>query len=183
MILFYEPAGSHGCFSNFSVHPFTLEGKQWSTSEHYFQAMKFWPHRMDLVEQVRSAPRPAKAAELGRMKINPLRADWEGAPIPEMWKRIPYERPVYVRDGVPRDLRQEPVFARTKDVVMFEAVYTKFTQNTEIKQILLSTGNEQLVENALHDPYWGWGASRNGQNKLGRILMMVRGYLTVHLGA
>jgi N-glycosidase YbiA len=183
MIQFYDPADNYGCFSNFSKHPLTLEGKQWATSEHYFQAMKFWPHRPDLIEAARKAPSPGKVAELGRQRTNPLRADWESHPVPEMWTRVPYTQPVFVRDGVPRDIRQEPIFARTKDIVMFEAVYAKFTQNTELKQILLSTGQEQLVENAIHDPYWGWGASRKGQNKLGRILMMVRGYLKVHPGA
>lgn len=145
--------------------------------------MKFWPARPDLVEQVRLAPKPHAAAEMGRSRVNPMRADWETIPVPEMWSRIPYTQAVYVRDGVSRDRRQEPVFARTKDIVMFEAVYAKFTQNTELKHHLLSTGGEQLVENAIHDPYWGWGASRNGENKLGRILMMVRGYLAVHPGA
>ena len=40
-IRFYSTTGAHGCFSNFSRHPFELGGKRWPTSEHYFQAQKF----------------------------------------------------------------------------------------------------------------------------------------------
>jgi predicted NAD-dependent protein-ADP-ribosyltransferase YbiA (DUF1768 family) len=178
MIQFYDPRQPYGYFSNFSRHALTLDGKSWPTSEHYFQAMKYWPHRLDLVEQVRLAERPSKAAELGRSRIYPMREDWERPPSPEMWARIPYTQPVDVQDGVVRDRPLEPIFARTKDIVMFEAVHAKFAQDADLTSLLLSTGGEQLVENALHDPYWGWGSSRNGENKLGRILMLVRTRLT-----
>jgi ribA/ribD-fused uncharacterized protein len=52
-----------------------LDGATWPTSEHYFQAQKFagTPH----VEDVRIARTPKQAAELGRDRQRPLRADWE----------------------------------------------------------------------------------------------------------
>jgi GTP cyclohydrolase II len=40
-ILFYEKYDEYGGFSNFSNHMFSLEGKAWRTSEHYYQAQKF----------------------------------------------------------------------------------------------------------------------------------------------
>lgn len=39
-ILFYTTGEKYGAFSNFSRHGFTLGGKYWKTSEHYFQAQK-----------------------------------------------------------------------------------------------------------------------------------------------
>jgi ribA/ribD-fused uncharacterized protein len=65
----------YGCFSNFSRHGFELDGLYWPTSEHYFQAQKFagTPH----LEDVRRAPTAKMAAELGRDRSRPLRADWE----------------------------------------------------------------------------------------------------------
>lgn len=65
----------YGCFSNFSRHRFELDGKWWSTSEHYFQAQKFagTPH----LERVRQAPSAKAAAALGRDRSLPLRADWD----------------------------------------------------------------------------------------------------------
>jgi GTP cyclohydrolase II len=40
-IFFYEKYDEYGGFSNFSNHMFSLEGKSWRTSEHYYQAQKF----------------------------------------------------------------------------------------------------------------------------------------------
>ena len=74
-IRFYRVGDAYGCFSNFSPHPIVLEGLEWPTSEHYFQAQKFagTPH----VEDVRAADSPMRAAEIGRERERPLRADWE----------------------------------------------------------------------------------------------------------
>ena len=62
-------------FSNFSAHGFTLDGKWWPTSEHYFQAQKFsdTPHE----EEIRRARTPREAANGGRERARPLRADWD----------------------------------------------------------------------------------------------------------
>lgn len=57
---------------------------------------------------------------------------------------------------------------------MFEICLAKFQQNAELRQEILSTGSRVLIEDAIHDPYWGWGASHVGENKLGRVLMAVR---------
>jgi ribA/ribD-fused uncharacterized protein len=75
VINFYSTTDEYGCFSNFSRHPVFLKGKRWRTSEHYFQAQKFagTPHE----EEVRLAKTPMQAANLGRSRKKPLRADWE----------------------------------------------------------------------------------------------------------
>ena len=52
----------YGCFSNFSRHPFELDGYTWPTSEHYFQAQKFAGTAH--VGEVRRAPSPSAAAAL-----------------------------------------------------------------------------------------------------------------------
>jgi N-glycosidase YbiA len=74
-MLFYRQNDPYGEFSNFSAHPFTLEGKVWPTSEHYFQAQKF--AGTEHAETVRNARTPSIAAKLGRSRSLPLRADWE----------------------------------------------------------------------------------------------------------
>ena len=74
-IYFYKAENPYGCFSNFSPHPVCLKGKTWPTSEHYFQSQKF--AGTPLEEKVRLAATPGKAAEIGRTRTNPLRADWE----------------------------------------------------------------------------------------------------------
>jgi len=137
-VYFYSTRGKYGCFSNFSRHSFELDGKQWPTSEHYFQAQKFagTPHE----EEVHAAPSPKEAANRGRDRSRPLRTDWEEA----------------------------------KDDVMHRAVRAKFEQNADIQEVLLGTGDREIVEDTTHDYYWGCGTDGTGKNMLGKILMEVR---------
>ena len=61
-----------------------------------------------------------------------------------------------------------------KDDIMLDVVRCKFTQNNQLKQMLLSTGDQELIEgNHWGDTYWGMYEG-HGQNKLGKILMQVR---------
>ena len=71
-----------------------------------------------------------------------------------------------------RQLRSDWEIVKT--TVMREAVLKKFLTHLEIKEILLATGNETLVENSPNDYFWGCGAEETGQNHLGKILMSVR---------
>jgi N-glycosidase YbiA len=61
-----------------------------------------------------------------------------------------------------------------KDSIMRAAVLAKFTQHTELRDLLLSTGNAKIVEHTENDDYWGDGGDGRGKNMLGRILMQVR---------
>ena len=44
----------------------------------------------------------------------------------------------------------------TPDMI-FEAIYSKFSQNESLKSFLLSTGRNTLVEANQNDKYWGCG--------------------------
>jgi ribA/ribD-fused uncharacterized protein len=57
---------------------------------------------------------------------------------------------------------------------MYRGVLRKFTIHSDIRQILLRTGDSLLVENSPIDYYWGCGADGSGKNRLGHILMEVR---------
>lgn len=71
-ILFYQANRPYGWLSNFSPHGFHLDGHDWTTVEHYFQAQKFEdPLRK---EEIRLAPTPALAKRLGRRAG--IRDDW-----------------------------------------------------------------------------------------------------------
>ncbi len=61
-----------------------------------------------------------------------------------------------------------------KDDVMRRAVRRKFETHADIRAVLLATGDEEIIENAPRDSYWGCGASGRGRNMLGRILMETR---------
>jgi N-glycosidase YbiA len=64
-----------------------------------------------------------------------------------------------------------------KDDVMRKAVLKKFETHEDIKEILLSTDSEELVEKTTGDYYWGCGTNGTGKNMLGKILMETRDIL------
>lgn len=75
IIRFYAVASTYGEFSNFAPYPIKLKGKQWPTSEHYFQAQKFAGTSQE--DKIRKATSPMKAAELGRTRKVRIRANWD----------------------------------------------------------------------------------------------------------
>ena len=66
---------------------------------------------------------------------------------------------------------------QVKDGIMQQAVLQKFKTHADIREILLATGDELIVENSPIDYYWGCGKDSSGKNRLGEILMTVRGIL------
>lgn len=76
--------------------------------------------------------------------------------------------------GMTRKLPLRDDWEEVKDQIMLEAVRVKFQTHELPRELLLSTGNAEIVENAPMDPYWGCGPDGSGLNKLGRILMQVR---------
>jgi ribA/ribD-fused uncharacterized protein len=70
-----------------------------------------------------------------------------------------------------------PDWEAVKDDVMRRAVLRKFETHAAIRAVLLSTGDEELIEQTSDDYYWGCGAAGTGRNMLGQILMEVRAIL------
>lgn len=141
-VYFYSPREQpYGCFSNFSAHGISMDGTWWPTVEHYFQAQKF--AGTPYAEQIQRAATPKQAAQLGRSRKFPLRADWE----------------------------------QVKDGIMLAAVQRKFETHEALRELLLATGDEEIIENSPIDYYWGGGADGSGLNQLGQTLMQVRARL------
>ena len=72
-----------------------------------------------------------------------------------------------------------------RQIVVYKGLLAKFSQNTDLKELLLKTGDAVLAECAVKDRIWGIGLSMRdpdrfdrskwkGQNLLGYTLMMVR---------
>ncbi len=70
-----------------------------------------------------------------------------------------------------------PDWEQIKDDIMRKALVRKFETHGDIREILLSTGDAEIVENSPIDYYWGCGANGSGKNRLGIILMEVRDIL------
>jgi len=137
-IRFYSTKDEFGEFSNFARFAFTLDGREWPTSEHYFQAQKFVDE--EYREKIRQTASPMIAARLGRSRKVPIRSDWE----------------------------------QIKVDIMRAAVRQKIAAHSDLIQLLLGTGDEELIEAAPRDSFWGCGKDGTGSNWLGRILMEVR---------
>lgn len=58
--------------------------------------------------------------------------------------------------------------------VMEEIIRAKCEQNLYVKEKLLLTLDEIIVEDSPKDSFWGWGADRQGRNELGKIWMKLR---------
>lgn len=79
----------------------------------------------------------------------------------------------------------ESLWNGVRQIVVYEGLLAKFSQNEDLKEKLKATGNAVLAECAVKDRIWGIGVSMkdpnrldkskwNGQNLLGYALMMVR---------
>jgi ribA/ribD-fused uncharacterized protein len=78
------------------------------------------------------------------------------------------------RLGRDRSVPLRPDWESVKDDVMRQAVLRKFETHADLRELLLASGDEELVENAPNDYYWGCGADGSGKNRLGHILIEVR---------
>ena len=76
--------------------------------------------------------------------------------------------------GRRRDLPLRPDWEEIKDSIMYKCLKAKFSQNSDILSILISTGKEEIVEDSKVDYYWGCGEDNSGKNMLGKLLVKVR---------
>ncbi len=85
--------------------------------------------------------------------------------------------------GLAKELAWSPDAARrddwdaVRDDVMLIALRAKFSQHADLRARLLATGNAHLAEHTVNDRYWGDGGDGSGVNRLGQLLMQVRGEL------
>jgi N-glycosidase YbiA len=73
-----------------------------------------------------------------------------------------------------RRFRLRPDWESVKVDVMRRALVAKFGQHDDLRALLLSTGDEEIVEETDMDSFWGSGSDGRGHNMLGRLLMELR---------
>jgi len=162
-------------FTNFWMEPIvvTIPAKHrmdpidqdltFKTSEHYFQAMKFYESISptdsdDINEKRRKAFSDVLNSSTPREAFDTAKNITNGPLVnTQIWQN------------------------QNKSVeVMRDILREKFGKNPTLKNILLSTGKQPLVEASPVDFFWGIGATSGdgrGKNLLGRLLMEVRAEL------
>ena len=74
-IRFYKEFGEYGYLATYSNHGFFKDGIYWKTSEHYYQAQKFFESEVKL--KIANSETPKIASKIGRDRNLKLRSDWE----------------------------------------------------------------------------------------------------------
>lgn len=140
------------CFSQWWESPFTVDGTEYKSAEHWMMAKKAELFDDAEVEaKILQCKSPAEVKKMGREVKGYDDALWT---------------------------------ANRYDIVM-QGNYHKFSQNEELKQFLLGTGDSILVEASPVDPIWGIGLDENsadakdpenwrGLNLLGFAIMEAR---------
>lgn len=83
----------------------------------------------------------------------------------------------------------DSIWAGMRQILVYEGLKAKFSQNSTLREMLLSTGSSILAECAVKDKIWGIGLSMSdpnrfnitnwrGSNLLGFSLMLVRSYIS-----
>jgi len=80
----------------------------------------------------------------------------------------------YIAKKKGRNIKLRSDWEIVKEIIMKEILIDKFTRNLDLKEKLINTGIEYLMEGNDHRDYY-WGVYNcKGKNRLGYILMEIR---------
>jgi ribA/ribD-fused uncharacterized protein len=135
----------HG-FSNFSAHQIEFRGRIYPTSEHLYQASKFFnsdnPEAHKIFQKILDAKSPYNAKQIAHKNRESYRREWR--------------------------------LLNFKIYTMYRILILKVNQHQDVKQALLITRNKKIIETSYVDDFWGQTLAGKGENWLGRCWMRVR---------
>lgn len=65
-------------------------------------------------------------------------------------------------------------YKTTAPIMMKRALYTKVQMYEEVREALLATGDQLIVETSQYDHFWGIGRDQRGLNHIGKAWMDIR---------
>ena len=153
----------YGVFSNLYRREIEVGGITHPTVEHAYQSLK--PRDLRVRDWLMSAPAPSLVA-LAAHVLPPDDAD----PTEIMGRTADALLGFHTRPG----------WSRLRYPWMFACLRAKFEQHDDLRELLLATGESQIIEAGRIDDDAGrrWGiVNGRGQNYLGRMLMRTRAQL------
>jgi len=109
-IYFYSWKKPYFEFSNFFYAPIIIDGKEYTTNEHYFQSAKFL--NKYYAERIRLAKTPVIAKKMGASRDFPIHPDWDTRRIDVM------RRAVYAKFTQHKELKK--LLLSTGDAILIE---------------------------------------------------------------
>ena len=73
--------------------------------------------------------------------------------------------------------RKKTGWKNQRRLFMTRALYTKVQMYEEVRDYLLSTGDDYIAETSQYDHYWGIGRDQRGENMLGKVWLDIRARL------
>lgn len=150
----------YGAFSNLYRRETTINGSTYPTVEHAYQSLK--PRDPRVRDWLLAAPAPSLVA----LAAHVLPSD-EPDPTVVMGRTADALLGFHTRPG----------WSRLRYPWMMECLRGKFSQHSDLRELVLSTGDNLIVEAGKIDDEAGrrWGiVNGRGQNYLGRMLMRLR---------
>jgi N-glycosidase YbiA len=153
ILFFRRDREAFGFLSHFHRATLRLDGEEWPSVEHYYQAQRSTDEAYR--NTIRAAVSPGMGKRFGASPDAPRRVSHQS------WFRKNAARPRADRQDVKLD-------------VMRRADWAKFTQHSDLGRRLLATRPSIIEEDAPFDLFWGTGVDGRGLNWAGRILMEIR---------
>ena len=155
------------------------KNREWMSSEAYYQAHKFSSNSL-LFDYIRIADTGGKIYCLGRQKLNSPNIGKTF--LNKKYKTVKSKYTKKLMDAI-RETKHEKKrkdWDNIRDKVMKKALYFKYTQNSDLLNILVNTKGK-LYEYSHRDSYWGTFWKQKGKNKLGYLLKQLRHILQNNL--
>ncbi|KAK0540574.1 hypothetical protein OC835_000591 [Tilletia horrida] len=171
-IEFFAPSQPYYWLSNAAAYEVVLDGIKYATAEHCFQCVVIFIFQIH-----KTRPGQKRKADSMLLFLDSFRSLKFLPHRPEVARKVrkastPSEAVRTARKhtaDVQRGWRRDGLNL----VAMRRVMLLKFSQHSDLRKALLSTGEAQLVNAAPTDVFWGNGGGR-GRNEFGKALVGVR---------